>query len=132
MKHSALITLLLLITTSIALANTDSKTSRKIGTATDDKPCTCVFNKNRMWNPEKIVWNNEEWHCSEYKEDGTCASVATLSSGQSKQNPCSKQTVPLYCAFNLDNAPKYIEIENDTWQCTAYDEVGKCIKSGKI
>lgn len=52
-----------------------AKSTSKIGTSEDDAPCNCVFNKNRMWNPEKIVWNNEEWQCALYKDDGTCESV---------------------------------------------------------
>jgi predicted Holliday junction resolvase-like endonuclease len=52
-----------------------AKSTSKIGTSEDDVPCNCVFNKNRMWNPEKIVWNNEEWQCAHYKEDGTCERV---------------------------------------------------------
>ena len=25
----------------------------------DDVPCTCVFNQNRAWNPEKVLWNEQ-------------------------------------------------------------------------
>lgn len=56
----------------------DEKGPAKIGSNPDDEPCTCVFNKNRMWNPEKIVWNNEEWKCANYNTDGTCSEVTTI------------------------------------------------------
>lgn len=40
-----------------------------------DVPCTCVFNKNRLWNPERITYNNAKWECEHYNADGTCARV---------------------------------------------------------
>ncbi|KLN66439.1 hypothetical protein [Vibrio sp. VPAP30] len=132
MKYA--ISTLLLIFTSIPIAFADSerKVSRKMGETPDDIPCTCVFNKNRMWNPEKIVWNNEEWHCSKYNDDGTCESVALLNSKQTEIDPCSNNTSPLYCVFNLNQAPKFIEIEGYTWKCAIYDNNGKCIEAKKL
>ena len=59
-------------------AQKNNKVSGKLGENADDIPCTCVFNKNRMWNPEKIVWSNQEWQCTEYKQDGTCRSVGVV------------------------------------------------------
>lgn len=47
----------------------------QIAKASDEEPCTCVFNKNRMWNPEQIMWNNAPWKCTDYKDDGTCNEV---------------------------------------------------------
>ncbi|MDF4902106.1 hypothetical protein P3551_22750 [Vibrio parahaemolyticus] len=41
----------------------------------DEVPCTCVFNKNRAWNPEKIIWRDVFWECANYRDDGTCAKV---------------------------------------------------------
>ena len=41
-------------------------------------PCTCVFNKKRAWNPEKVLWNDAYWKCSIYKDDGTCAEVKEI------------------------------------------------------
>ncbi|RTR39685.1 hypothetical protein EKG38_07750 [Shewanella canadensis] len=50
----------------------------KIGEDTDDEPCTCVFNKNRKWNPEKVIWNDHFWECAKWKDDGTCAEVQII------------------------------------------------------
>lgn len=44
----------------------------------DDIPCTCVFNKNRDWNPDKVLWNDGYWECSNYKTDGTCSQVRLI------------------------------------------------------
>lgn len=41
----------------------------------DEVPCTCVFNKNRAWNPEKIIWRDVFWECANYRDDGTCSNV---------------------------------------------------------
>lgn len=49
-------------------------------TQTDKQPCTCVFNMNRAWNPEKIIWENEAWKCTIYKDDGTCSEVQKVAS----------------------------------------------------
>jgi hypothetical protein len=65
-------------TTSEIKTSKEKKQSYKIGTQIDDEPCTCVFNKNRMWNPETIIWNNEEWKCAIYKTDGTCSKVSIV------------------------------------------------------
>lgn len=63
----------------IGKANTEEVNgSAKIGSNPDDEPCTCVFNKNRMWNPDKIVWNNEEWVCTNYTTDGLCSEVSKV------------------------------------------------------
>lgn len=43
--------------------------------ADNEVPCTCVFNKNRAWNPEKIIWRDVFWECANYREDGTCSKV---------------------------------------------------------
>ncbi|NOI13292.1 hypothetical protein [Vibrio hepatarius] len=55
-----------------------SQTSRKVGERTGDKPCTCVFNNKRMWNPEKILWDNKFYKCGHYLEDGTCEYVEEM------------------------------------------------------
>ncbi|MDB1123795.1 YARHG domain-containing protein [Vibrio algarum] len=55
-------------------------------TQTDEKPCTCVFNMNRAWNPEKIIWNNEAWKCTIYKDDGTCSEVQKVASLDDNNN----------------------------------------------
>ena len=41
-----------------AMASNKQGTSR-VGEKADDVPCTCVFNSNRMWNPEKVLWNKD-------------------------------------------------------------------------
>ncbi|EGQ7800808.1 hypothetical protein P6A00_004506 [Vibrio parahaemolyticus] len=41
----------------------------------DEVPCTCVFNKNRAWNPEKVIWRDVCWECANYRDDGTCSKV---------------------------------------------------------
>ncbi len=43
-----------------------------------EDPCTCVFNKNRMWNPEKVLWNDVYWICSTYKDNGECSEVKKI------------------------------------------------------
>ncbi len=132
MKNTILFAIMVLIFTSSAQANDSSKkSSRKVGDTFDDEPCTCVFNNTRMWNPEKILWNGEEWHCSKYNEDGTCDSVGLVNPNQTNMDPCSKQTTPLYCVFNLQNAPKSIEINDDIWQCSKYDDDQKCTEVTK-
>nr|WP_321403391.1 tetratricopeptide repeat protein [uncultured Desulfobacter sp.] len=40
-----------------------------------DVPCTCVFNKNRQWNPNRITFKGIKWECDHYNADGTCAQV---------------------------------------------------------
>lgn len=62
-------------TTPKEVVKKEEKTIPKIGSQPDDEPCTCVFNKNREWNPEKIIWNNRFWKCAHYKVDGTCSEV---------------------------------------------------------
>jgi len=46
--------------------------------AESDVPCTCAFNKNRSWNPEKIEWNDAFWQCANYRDDGTCSKVSKV------------------------------------------------------
>ncbi len=53
-------------------------TTNKKEQAKSDAPCACVFNKNRMWNPEKILWNNTYWQCANYRDDGTCSKVSKI------------------------------------------------------
>lgn len=133
MKHTILVTLLSLIFVSFAQAgDLSKKQSRKIGDVIDDEPCTCVFNTNRMWNPEKILWNGEEWYCSTYNADGTCGAVALVGPDKMNQDPCTKQMAPLYCVFNLEDAPKFIEIDGDVWECTGYDGGQQCTNATKI
>lgn len=52
--------------------------SSKLGEKADDVPCTCVFNKKRAWNPEKIIWKQHFWECINYKDDGTCTKVGIV------------------------------------------------------
>ena len=40
-----------------------------------EKPMLCVFDKNRSWNPERIVFNDAIWECAEYGDDGVCLRV---------------------------------------------------------
>ncbi|WP_319495675.1 hypothetical protein [uncultured Cohaesibacter sp.] len=40
-----------------------------------DVPTTGVFNKNRLWNPERIRFKHVYWRCREYAADGTCKQV---------------------------------------------------------
>ncbi|MCL1098646.1 hypothetical protein [Shewanella gelidii] len=49
-----------------------------IGAEPDEEPCTCVFNSNRKYNPEKVLWNNAYWICEIYKTDGTCSAVKKI------------------------------------------------------
>ena len=41
----------------------------------DDVPNTVVFNRNREWNPEKIIWKDKFWECTNYNDDGICLKV---------------------------------------------------------
>ncbi len=52
--------------------------SSKLSNKEDKEPCTCVFNKNRAWNPEKVMWNDHFWKCTSYKDDGTCSAVGII------------------------------------------------------
>ncbi|MEZ8102551.1 hypothetical protein [Vibrio bivalvicida] len=132
MKYFLLIIMLpLVIASMVQAADNSNKGNYKIGASSEDEPCTCVFNNTRMWNPEKILWNGEEWYCSKYNDDGTCDSVALLNSTDSIQNPCLKQTTPIYCVFNLTNAPKSIQTEDGTWTCSEYNDDQKCTKAKK-
>lgn len=130
MKDTILFAIMVLIFVRSAQANNNSeKGNYKLGERPDDEPCTCVFNNNRMWNPEKILWNGEEWHCSKYNEDGTCDSVGLVNPNKTETDPCSKEATPLYCVFNLENAPKSIKIDDDIWKCSKYDSNQKCTKA---
>lgn len=62
MQRYLLAAICVLMTMSVYSETGERKASSEIGTSDDDVPCTCtcIFNKNRMWSPEKIVWNNEE------------------------------------------------------------------------
>ncbi|SDJ81941.1 hypothetical protein SAMN04488540_1146 [Ferrimonas sediminum] len=65
---------------------TAPKRSRKIGEQVSDVPCECVFNSKRMWNPEKILWNNQYWKCSEYNDEtGECLGVEVMSPEEVKK-----------------------------------------------
>ncbi|MCZ4336401.1 hypothetical protein [Shewanella colwelliana] len=68
----------------ISVVNTDA-TTNKTATYTFRKeeeigqpPCACVFDKNRMYNPDKIVWHGEDWECAVYKDDGHCEKVQKI------------------------------------------------------
>ena len=63
---------------AIKTSGKNAAVSESIGAKADEVPCTCVFNKNRMWNPEKVMWNNAYWKCSIYKDDGTCSEVQKI------------------------------------------------------
>lgn len=44
----------------------------------DDIPSVHIFNKNREWNPEKIIWRDNFWECAEYRDNGTCVEVRAI------------------------------------------------------
>ena len=47
--------------------------------ASDDAPCTCVFDQTRMWVPEKIYWKDRAWKCARYDEEGVyCKAVVEI------------------------------------------------------
>lgn len=52
--------------------------NKTIAEKADEEPCTCVFNQNRQWNPENVMWNGKYWECSIYNSDGTCGEVQVL------------------------------------------------------
>lgn len=78
MKKIGLVFFTLSIFTSTAVVASDKQGTSRVGVNGDDVPCTCVFNKNRMWNPEKVLWNNAYWKCSNYQNDGTCSEVSKI------------------------------------------------------
>jgi hypothetical protein len=80
-RIGTLLVLFCVLSSSAVMADKDKKVSTKFGESPDDIPCKCIFNQNRMWNPERIIWHNEEWECKEYKEDGTCAEVHKVEGG---------------------------------------------------
>jgi hypothetical protein len=48
-------------------------------TASDDAPCTCVFDRTRMWVPETFSWKDRVWKCSSYDDDGIyCTGVVEI------------------------------------------------------
>lgn len=63
---------------------TESKkpTSRKIGAKTDELPSPLVFNNKRVWNPEKILWNNKFFKCGKYLDDGSCEFVREMTQAE--------------------------------------------------
>lgn len=72
------------LSVEISFLNTDTA-ANKTATYTFRKeedigepPCVCIFNKNRMFNHDKIVWDNEEWECVVYKDDGLCEKVQKI------------------------------------------------------
>ncbi len=69
---------LCVLASSVATAADTKKTSRKVGEKTGDTPCTCVFNNKRMWNPEKILWDNKFFKCGHYLDDGSCEYVEEM------------------------------------------------------
>ena len=52
--------------------------SRKIGDKLPATPTAAVFNNKRMWNPEKILWNNKYFKCGHYLADGSCEYVVEM------------------------------------------------------
>ncbi|CAG35130.1 hypothetical protein [Desulfotalea psychrophila] len=69
--------ILCVLASTVAMAS-DKQGTSKVGGPSDEEPCTCVFNNNRQWNPEKVLWNNAYWKCSNYKNDGTCSEVKKI------------------------------------------------------
>lgn len=49
-----------------------TETSRKISDKISDLPCIALFNNKRMWNPEKILYENKFFKCGNYLDDGSC------------------------------------------------------------
>lgn len=77
MKKAGIALLLVLLSGSI-WASTQAKAtslSTRIGESTEDLPCKCIFDRNRRFNPEKIVWKNAVYKCAVYLENGACNRV---------------------------------------------------------
>ncbi|MCL2912094.1 hypothetical protein [Shewanella aquimarina] len=53
-------------------------TNKKTGDEKSDTPPTSVFNNKRMWNPEKIFWENKFFKCGNYLADGRCEYVVEM------------------------------------------------------
>lgn len=54
------------------------ETSRKISDKMSATPNSAVFNKKHIWNPEKILWNNNYFECGNYLDDGSCEYVVEM------------------------------------------------------
>ncbi|MFT6984857.1 MAG: hypothetical protein ACJAT7_000658 [Psychromonas sp.] len=117
---------------STASAGKNKTVSTKIGEIPDEIPCTCVFNKNRMWNPEKIVWLNEEWECAIYEDDGTCSAVQVIKIAKDKKTSIKTAEKadedPCTCVFNKNRMwnPEKIIWNNEEWECANYKDDGTC------
>lgn len=78
MKKSAIafLSLLTLCTSLYAAAPKKGTLASRIGEEPEDSvPCKCIFDRNRRSNPEKIVWKNAVWKCSNYLDNGACSRV---------------------------------------------------------
>lgn len=43
-----------------------------------EAPWPGIFDKNRKFNPEKIVWKDGIWSCAHYRADGVCSQVVRV------------------------------------------------------
>ncbi|WP_157509115.1 hypothetical protein [Ferrimonas futtsuensis] len=106
----------------------------------DDAPCACVFNNKRMWNPEKIIWNDQYWRCVHYREDGTCSGVEVIPPKELEQmelkeqarkaKELASQDKPIPGVFHKKNriwTPEKVRFKEKEWQCSSYSEDGLCL-----
>lgn len=115
------------------------KKSRKIGEPSDT-PCACVFNNKRMWNPEKVLWNDQHWRCTHYRDDGTCSGVEVIPPKELEQmelkeqarkaKELASQDKPIPGVFHKKNrmwTPEKVRFNDKEWQCSSYSEDGLCL-----
>ncbi|BDY04487.1 hypothetical protein [Ferrimonas sp. YFM] len=106
----------------------------------DDTPCACVFNNKRMWNPEKIIWNDQYWRCVHYRDDGTCSGVEVIPPKElelmkqaeeaKKAKELASQDKPIPAVFHKKNrmwTPEKVRFKEKEWQCASYSDDGLCL-----
>lgn len=76
MKKTGIALLLVLMSSSVwANAQVKGSVANRIGESQEDLPCKCIFDRNRKFNPEKIVWKNAVYKCAVYLDNGACNRV---------------------------------------------------------
>jgi hypothetical protein len=129
------------LASSIVLADRTKTVSTKFGEKRDDKPIANIFNKNRMWNPEKVLWNDEYWKCAYYKKNGVCAEVEKIKNNDMVKNikepskiEKKTNTIPPLHLWNKNRRwnPPLINWSGFQWKCSSYKEDGTCTKVQKV
>jgi hypothetical protein len=136
MKQAGILIVLLgVFASSVFAASSASNSSSDVdGKVAPDAPCTAVFDKTRMWVPEKIVWKNKKWKCAKYdKDDIYCQKVIEIKEESPSSDVDEKvdPDTPTTGIFDRTRmwVPEKIAWKNKKWKCDKYDEDGiYCLK----